>query len=144
MNEQQTGDGHGEALQQVKDYVQHRLDCAARGYGCRFSPTVREPVGTARCIWCKGGPDVHDDGKCRCTCGLDSLLALLAVQSEQSKAVAAELDAWKTGAMADATGHLFRCAKVNGQWSCAPGCAKAVQPLAVQSERTQETEKPNG
>lgn len=37
----------------------------------------------------------------------------------------AELDAWKTGAMADATGHMHRCAKVNGSWSCAIGCAVA-------------------
>jgi len=34
----------------------------------------------------------------------------------------AELADWQVGAHADATGHLYRCAKVNGVWHCAEGC----------------------
>lgn len=34
-----------------------------------------------------------------------------------------DLDEWRTGAHADETGHLHRCAKINGVWSCVQGCA---------------------
>ena len=34
-----------------------------------------------------------------------------------------ELSEWQAGAMADAKGHMLRCAKVNGVWNCAKGCA---------------------
>lgn len=34
----------------------------------------------------------------------------------------AALDMWKSHHMADATGHMFRCAKVNGKWNCQRGC----------------------
>ena len=37
----------------------------------------------------------------------------------------ADLDEWRTHRMADATGHMLRCAKVNRVWSCAKGCAVA-------------------
>ena len=37
----------------------------------------------------------------------------------------AALDEWRTHRMADATGHMLRCAKVNQVWSCAKGCAVA-------------------
>lgn len=44
---------------------------------------------------------------------------------QQRDALRAEVDEWKTGRMADATGHMFRCAKINGVWSCQKGCAVA-------------------
>jgi hypothetical protein len=31
-------------------------------------------------------------------------------------------NAWGAMALADATGHMHRCAKVNDVWACAPGC----------------------
>lgn len=45
------------------------------------------------------------------------------VKAADVEAVEAELNAWKAGQMADASGHLFRCAKINGKWSCSKGCA---------------------
>lgn len=36
-----------------------------------------------------------------------------------------ELSELKVGAHADETGHLHRCARVNGVWNCAKGCAVA-------------------
>jgi hypothetical protein len=48
----------------------------------------------------------------------------------REQALRAELDEWKAQHMADASGHMFRCAKVNGVWQCATGCAMAtVQAL---------------
>ena len=44
-----------------------------------------------------------------------------------------ERDEWRASAMADATGHMFRCAKVNGVWACAQGCA--VAQVAALAER---------
>jgi hypothetical protein len=49
----------------------------------------------------------------------------LGVRTEERDALQAELNEWRTGARADETGHLRRCAKVNGAWECAEGCAKA-------------------
>ena len=40
--------------------------------------------------------------------------------------------------LADATGHLHRCAKVQGTWTCAPGCAVA---RAEQAERERDAQK---
>lgn len=53
-------------------------------------------------------------------------LAGQASRQQEIDKLTAELDAWKTQQMADATGHMFRCAKVNGEWVCAMGCAKAT------------------
>lgn len=44
---------------------------------------------------------------------------------QQLEQVQGELGEWKAGRMADASGHLFLCAKVNGKWSCSNGCAVA-------------------
>ena len=45
-------------------------------------------------------------------------------QAVQERLAEAELGLgeWKTGVHADSTGHLYRCAKVNGVWQCAEGC----------------------
>lgn len=49
----------------------------------------------------------------------DALRALLAEAHQREQ----ELEDWKVNKMADHTGHMFRCAKVNGVWSCRDGCA---------------------
>ncbi len=50
----------------------------------------------------------------------------------------AEVAAWKAGAMADATGHMFRCAKVNGVWQCAKGCAVAALSVLRESKKEEK------
>ena len=50
----------------------------------------------------------------------DALLALLRPAWERMEQ---ELAEWRVNAHADDTGHLHRCAKVNGVWSCHKGCA---------------------
>ena len=49
-----------------------------------------------------------------------SLLALARQERERAKALERGQLAPIT---ADRTGHLYRCAKINGAWSCAEGCA---------------------
>ena len=46
---------------------------------------------------------------------------IVAELTARVQALEAETTHWR----ADATGHLFRCARINGKWSCAAGCAIA-------------------
>jgi hypothetical protein len=55
-----------------------------------------------------------------------------AKETEQAEAKLAE---WEAGAHADETGHLHRCAKVNGVWSCADGCVVAKLAQVVEGSR---------
>lgn len=41
----------------------------------------------------------------------------------------AELLLWESGAMANATGHMNRCARLERGWSCAKGCAVAERDV---------------
>ena len=50
-----------------------------------------------------------------------TLRAELAQAKDEVALLKGESAHWR----ADATGHMFRCAKVNGVWVCAKGCAKA-------------------
>ena len=52
-------------------------------------------------------------------------LDALAARVAQLEAEKAELEMEKVNRTADDTGHLFRCAKVNGTWNCGKGCAVA-------------------
>lgn len=72
---------------------------------------------------------------------LDRMAALQQMYQEENTRLAAkvatlecQLSEWSTGARADETGHMFRCAKVNGVWSCAKGCAMA-RVAALEQER---------
>lgn len=47
--------------------------------------------------------------------------------SIRAREAEATLQGWRTYYMADATGHMLRCAKVNGKWVCAEGCAAAAR-----------------
>lgn len=75
-------------------------------------------------------PDCNEDhwdevvgGHVACPgCGHEERIAALEAKLAE---VQAEIAEWRTGAHADATGHLHRCAKVNGVWQCAAGCAVA-------------------
>lgn len=73
---------------------------------------------------CCPGPAYHDAG----AEVIRDLLAALRTLREQRDELRAESANWR----ADATGHMFRCAKVNGKWSCAEGCA---MPRAESAER---------
>lgn len=45
---------------------------------------------------------------------------------ENVSKIECELSEWKLASAANETGHLFRCARVNGKWSCAKGCPAAA------------------
>lgn len=45
---------------------------------------------------------------------------------ENVSKIECELSEWKLASAANETGHLFRCARVNGKWSCAKGCHAAA------------------
>src|SRR3990167_10923347 len=51
--------------------------------------------------------------------------ALHAACADRLSEAVTQLGAWRTSTMADATGHMLRCTKVNGAWACAAGCAAA-------------------
>lgn len=46
----------------------------------------------------------------------------VAQSREEVSKLKCELSEWKLASAANETGHLFRCARVNGKWSCAKGC----------------------
>ena len=53
------------------------------------------------------------------------------LEAEVARLTAEQLGEWKAGHMADHSGHMFRCAKVNGKWVCAKSCAQATLDALV-------------
>lgn len=50
---------------------------------------------------------------------------IAAALAERLATAEATTNEWRSFAAADATGHLMRCAKVNGEWMCVMGCPAA-------------------
>lgn len=85
---------------------------------------LKSRLSAVPCNCCGGGCNSRRyDPAVLCAIARDEDTELLREVQARIAQMAEELEDWKAGRMADASGHMFRCAKVNGVWSCRDGCA---------------------
>ena len=105
----------------MSDALPTREDIARSGYEAYAQTWAASPSAEKfKALMASSWDTVSDEVRGFWLAVADALLARLRPAWERMEQ---ELSDWRVNAHADETGHLHRCAKVNGVWSCVLGCA---------------------
>lgn len=70
-------------IERLSAYAQHKSDCGRGRLWWMTRVSDEQPDAVPVCVRCTREESEHDNGRCRCTCGLDALINHL--QQEQTE-----------------------------------------------------------